>query len=139
MEPDIDVPQLRRDQMLMYNLLGDPATSLAMPRPLKVTIEKKDGTWRWRVQRPNTASTLHVGLRRAPIELPAPATLPNDRDQANAALETANTCFGFEALNAFSPDQAWEGVIDRPGAIRFVAVGGDRLFVHVAELRTDSP
>jgi hypothetical protein len=36
LEDEIDVAKLKRDQVWLYNLLGDPATSISPPRPLEV-------------------------------------------------------------------------------------------------------
>ena len=37
LEPTIDIEKLRRDQALIYALLGDPATRLRLPDPLQVS------------------------------------------------------------------------------------------------------
>ncbi len=40
LEPTIDIEKLRRDQALIYALLGDPATRLRLPDPLQVSAER---------------------------------------------------------------------------------------------------
>ena len=53
----------RRDQVLMYELLGDPATRLRLPEKLQASVEKIDGKWHWRAVKPPRAAQLEVGFR----------------------------------------------------------------------------
>jgi len=52
LEDQINVDKLRRDQMLMYALLGDPATRLHLPDRLRGKIRYVDGKWKWQAHRP---------------------------------------------------------------------------------------
>jgi hypothetical protein len=42
----IDVVKLRRDQMFMYALLGDPAMKMRLPEKLNGTIKRQEDGWR---------------------------------------------------------------------------------------------
>lgn len=133
LEDEINVGKLRHDQMLMYNLLGDPATKLRLPQKLKVKVTPDGDTWRWHVDRPARATRLEVAYRPSPITLPAATTLPADRKAANAALDAANRCFEYCPIASLDADKPWNGTIDTPGMIRFVAMGGDKIFVATCE------
>ncbi len=97
LEKEINVEKLRRDQVLMYALLGDPATRLRLPEPLEASVERTETGWRWRAKRPPGATRLEVGFREA-RELPtSPGKKPASAKEADKAAETANACFAFIA------------------------------------------
>ncbi|HPF41105.1 MAG TPA: C25 family cysteine peptidase [Phycisphaerae bacterium] len=134
LDAEIDVAKLRRDQALMYSILGDPATKLRLPGDLDVILRREGDGWRWRVTPPGGASRLDISIRPTTVQLPASATPPTDRNIANTALDTANRCFAFEPLVTLNADEPWEGVIRKTGDIRFVASGGEYPHVHVETL-----
>jgi hypothetical protein len=135
LEEAIDVAKLRRDQVLMYALLGDPATRLKVPKPLEASVERVDSGWRWRAQRREGARSLAVGHR--PSRLPAAEWTgrPADRQKARAAFEAANAALGFTSLPSPPDDGPWEGTVDRPGLLRLVTVAGGQLYVAVLRLQ----
>lgn len=130
----IDVARLRRDQILMYALLGDPATHMRTPQRLTATVERTGATWTWKAQRPANAVRLHVSYRPATPAWPRRPSGTLDREQANAALERANAALAFEPLPAPAADDPWTGTIDRPGTLRLVAVARDRLYVATLKI-----
>ena len=45
LDGDVDLSRLKQDQVLVYNLMGDPATTIRLPRPLKLEASVgADGT-----------------------------------------------------------------------------------------------
>jgi hypothetical protein len=135
LEKEINVEKLRRDQMLMYALLGDPATRLRLPEPLETSMERTKTGWRWRATRPPGARRLEVGFRK-PQALPAsPDKKPTSAEDADKASETANACFAFTAQPSPPDDGPWEGICDRPGWVRLVAIGPKTLHVAVLKLK----
>jgi len=134
LEKEINVEKLRRDQSLMYALLGDPATLLRLPEPLEASVEKSPAGWRWRAKRPPGATRLEVGYRKPPaVNLPIGAPLVDEK-QANEALAAANAAYAF-AVQPSPPDGApWEGTWERPGWLRLVATGPRTLHVVVLKL-----
>jgi hypothetical protein len=140
LEEDIDVGQLRRDQLLIYALLGDPATRLRLPGSLAAQVERTEGGWRWRVERPEGASRLEVGWRAA-RPLAAASTEGRSRNPRRAfqRYEAANEALEFEAVGSFAADDAWEGAFDRPGDLRFVAEGPAGLRATTARLQDGAP
>ncbi|MCA9256773.1 MAG: hypothetical protein KDA33_14090, partial [Phycisphaerales bacterium] len=134
LEAEIDVAKLRRDQALMYNILGDPATKLRRPGDLNVILKKEGDGWRWRVIPPKDATRLDISIRPTTVQLPTSTTPPTDRNDANAALNSANRCFVFEPIATLKADEPWEGVLRKTGDVRFVASGGDYLRVRVETL-----
>jgi hypothetical protein len=134
LEKEINVEKLRHDQMLMYALLGDPATRLRLPEPLEASVERAGTGWRWRVKRPPGATRLEVGFRK-PQALPvSPGKKPTSAQEADKAAETANAGFAFTAQPSPPNDGPWEGTCDRPGWLRLVAVGPGTLHVAVLKL-----
>jgi hypothetical protein len=133
LEKEIDVAKLRRDQRLLYVLLGDPALRLPLPAPLDATVEKRDGAWRWTARRPEGATRLLVGLRPAQREAPAPPAGADEIALRRAQFEAANAAEGFDPVGEIG-DGPWEGSVDRPGRLRLVALGPDGVAVGTLEL-----
>ncbi len=128
LEPEINVAKLRRDQVLMYAMLGDPATRLRLPEPLEAGIQRTPAGWRWKAKRPAGAVRLEAGFRASRPTLPSWEGLRAGEENAVRAFEAANGAFAFAPLP--SADR-WEGQIDRPGWVRLVATGGDAIYVAV--------
>ncbi len=131
LEEHINVEKLKRDQVLMYNLLGDPAVRLRLPRKLAATLTAELTGCRWRVKRPKNAIRLEVSFRRTPIPLAGPVRLPPNREEANAAMERANACFEFAPVVNLGPSEEWSGACERPGQLRLVAWSPAALYVAV--------
>ena len=135
LEKEINVEKLRRDQVLMYALLGDPATRLRLPEPLEASAARTESGWRWRVKRPAGATHLEVGFRRSQALPLSPDRKPATAAEADKASETANACFAFAAQPSPPDDGPWEGTCARPGWLRFVALGPKTLHVAVLNLK----
>ncbi len=88
------IARLKRDQALMYALLGDPATRLRFPDALEASVERTIDGWMWKAVRPAGAETLAVGLRAvSPRFPPVPAEL--DAAGARALFEKADATIDF--------------------------------------------
>lgn len=135
LEPEINTGKLRRDQILMYALLGDPATRTRLPGALTGKIQRKARGWRWTVQRPAGATRLHVSFRKAGQKLPQRGKV--DQKRASELFQRANATFAFKVLVAPSGEDAWQGTITQPGTLRLVATGPGLLQVKTFELRRD--
>lgn len=134
LEDMIDVEQLRRDQQLMYSLLGDPATRLPLPLPLTAKVSKTSTGWRWHAERPAGAGNLAVTHRpRTPALKPLEKPL-TDAPAARAAALEANRTFVFQPLGEIPADSVWEGRLDQPGTLRLATVVKGRLHVAVFKL-----
>jgi hypothetical protein len=127
LEEKMNVAKLRRDQILMYALLGDPATRLHLPDKLNANVKHLPDGWHWNVDKPKDATRLHVGFRPAGQSFPT-VQMPLQKDAARKRFEQANTTFGFEPLAELAADKAWRGRIDKEGTVRLVAVGRKRTY-----------
>jgi hypothetical protein len=128
LEPEIDVAKLRRDQQLMYALLGDPALRLPLPRPLEATI---DADGHWKATRVEGATELHVAFRSVPRKMPP---LPGkDAATRRLAFAEANQAEGYTARGVLRGDSEWTGRLEERGQLRLVATGPGVLRVAVLE------
>jgi hypothetical protein len=134
LEEKIDVAKLRRDGILMYALLGDPATRLHLPDNLEGKIERLNDGWRWRVDKPKDATRLYVGIRPAGRDFPT-VQLPLEKEAARKRFEQANVTFGFEPLAELTADKPWKGTINKEGILRLVAVGPKCIYVVTFNLK----
>ena len=134
LEKEIDQEKLRRDQVLLYSLLGDPATRLRLPEPLAATVERTAARVGWRVQKPPEATSLEVGFRNRSSTPLLPARKAGDADAADKAAEVANNRFGFQALPSPPRDNVWEGSCTTAGWLRLVASTPKGLYVAVLKL-----
>ncbi|MHC4201397.1 MAG: C25 family cysteine peptidase, partial [Planctomycetota bacterium] len=138
LEGRLDVAKLKRDQVLMYAVLGDPATRLRLPGRLEASVARTASGWRWKVVRPPGATRLVAGVRPAGSSSPR-ATGRLERKRANELLEKANARFGFAPLPAPPEGAPWEGVVGRGDAsrgssLRLVATGPGLIRVAVLKL-----
>jgi hypothetical protein len=140
LEEKMNVQRLRRDHLLLYALLGDPATRLKLPQPLHGRLSRLSGRWQWRIDKPDDATTLYVSFR-PPMERlqsalrkmqsPAasqPAATQAARAAAESAHSAATTLFAFQPVATLGRSDPWEGTWDRPGVLRLVAVGKHSLY-----------
>jgi hypothetical protein len=134
----IDVAKLRRDQMLMYALLGDPATRLKLPQKLPINVERGPAGWRWTAAKPKGAVRLLVGFRPAGGGLP-PALEAVEKTAARRRLAAANAAFGFRPVVSLDATVQWKGTFrnETAGTLRFVAL--DASSIHAASVRLDAP
>jgi hypothetical protein len=138
LEARIDLAKLKRDQILMYAVLGDPATRLRLPGRLGASVTRTDSGWRWKAVRPAGATRLVAGVRPARPAFPKVTGRP-DRKRANELLEKANARFRFAPLPPPAEGAPWEGVVgrkDAPGGslLRLVATGPGLIRVAVLKL-----
>jgi hypothetical protein len=134
LEEKMNVARLRRDQILMYALLGDPATRLHLPDKLGGKIERLDDGWHWQVDKPKDATRLYVGLRPAGQNFPT-AELPLEKEAARKRFDQANATFDFQPLAELAADKAWKGTINKEGTLRFVAVARKRIYAVTFDLK----
>ena len=135
LEPDFNIERLRRDQVLMYALLGDPATPLRLPEPLEARVQRTAAGWNWQVKRPKDATHLDVGYRQSHVLSIAPPEKQKDAIKARAIFEAANAAFAFSPLPSPPNDGPWEGTIDRPGCLRLIATAPKTLYVVALKLQ----
>lgn len=134
LEDEIDVGKLRRDQPRLYAVFGDPALRLPLPAPLEASVEKRDGAWHWKARRPEGATRLLVGFRPTKRDAPAPPAGADEAALLRAKFSAANAAEEFDPLVEIG-EGPWEGSVDRPGRLRLVAVGGDRVAVAALDLK----
>jgi hypothetical protein len=138
LEEKMNVANLRRDQILMYALLGDPATQLNFPDELHAGVEYSAGAWRWDVRKPQGATRLYVSFRPPPWDLP-PRTAQVDKDTARKLFEQANDSFAFKPVAELVPDLPWKGAITEQGTLRLVATGPGQIYAAAFELKSTDP
>jgi hypothetical protein len=141
LEEKMNVARLRRDHLLLYALLGDPATRLKLPQPLHGRLTRRDGRWLWRIDKPADADLLVVSFRppvarpqssirnlQSPVAESRPGTASAGEAAAESAHRAANAVFAFQPLGTLGKDEPWEGTWDRPGVLRLVAVGEHAIY-----------
>ena len=134
LEEQIDESKLRRDQILMYAILGDPAMRLRLPQPLQARVQQTETEWRWQATRPPEATRLEVGFRKMPAFEMSAMPAPTEAAKARKAFNMANSSFDFTTVTLLGQDVPWEGTFDRDGLLRLVASGGGQLHVAVLKL-----
>ncbi len=132
-EKKVDSQKVRRDHILLYALLGDPATKLHMPEPLEYKIEQRDGSWYWKVAKPKGATKLYVEIRPDGQTMPS-IQLALEKESANKNLQLANDTFAFRNIAELSSDQNWEGTTNTPGILRLVAMSPENIYVAAQEI-----
>lgn len=137
---ELDTPQIRKDHLLLYALLGDPATALKRPLPLEVKFTPRGTTLAWKVEQPPAgAKRLLLGHRLPPPPLkPKPENLPED--EAMALFARANAALQFNALDDLAPVSHWEGEVPlKRGTLRLVVETEKALYVatHITTASTE--
>jgi hypothetical protein len=130
------VKDLKADHLLIYNLMGDPATRLFLPDPLEATVKRTAGGWSWSVPKP---ADLPPGAKlliqhRAPLPafgLGAPA---HSRSAGVKLLGDANATLDFRTLQELGSDAPWTGTMAEVGTLRLCVVGSPALQVHAVVL-----
>jgi hypothetical protein len=121
LEAEIDVPELRRDHLLMYALLGDPAIRIPMIEELPFITAPDPANRSWSVKQPDGAKALHVQIRR-PSKPPRIRPSGISPENARRLLEQRNAAWVFETLVVLPAGTRWAGKISDPGRYRWVAV-----------------
>lgn len=134
LEEKMNESTLRRDQILMYTLLGDPATKLHLPDKLEATVKRIDNGWQWEAQKPKGTLKLFAGFRPAGQNFPLVIGNP-DKTTATKLFEQANAIFEFTPIDEINANQAWKGQINKEGILRLVAVGQNCFYVSTFELK----
>jgi len=134
LEENINIAKLRRDQILMYALLGDPATRLHLPEQLHCKIKYSADGWHWDVQKPNDATKLRASFRPEEQSLPT-VVAPLKKTSALKLFHQANDTFAFRPLGEFAIDKAWEGAINEAGTLRLVATGPGQIYTIAFKLK----
>ncbi|MHC4745046.1 MAG: C25 family cysteine peptidase, partial [Planctomycetota bacterium] len=133
LEEKMNVAKLRRDQILMYALLGDPATQLNFPEKLDAEVKYSGGAWRWDARKPEGAGRLYVTLQRPAQDL-RPRTAQVDKDTAHRLFKEANDSFAFKAVGELTSGVPWKGAISEQGTLRLIAAGPGQIHVAAFEL-----
>ena len=132
----LDHKKLRADQILLYALLGDPASRVFLPDRLRGRIDWKEGTCHWQVRKPAGATHLYVGFRPAAVPDVKTGAAPN-RAEALKRLAQANAAFAFKPIGRIGPDAPWKGTIATEGVLRLIAVGPAQ--IHAAAIGLKRP
>jgi hypothetical protein len=136
LEAKLDTPRIRKDHVLLYALLGDPATRLKQPLPLNATFEREGAQWRWTVtDPPHDADHLQIAHRTPP-----PLWKPKAEDLSDTAAlalyREASSALRFRERKDVRSPSSWTGVTEhRRGTLRLVVRAGGRLRVATQEMR----
>jgi hypothetical protein len=63
LDGEIDQVKLRRDQVFMYNILGDPALRLKLPDPMTVEVAPRADGWAWKAAPPPGTKSVRATIR----------------------------------------------------------------------------
>jgi hypothetical protein len=133
LEQKVNAAKIRRDHILLYNLLGDPATLLHMPEPLACKFEQKSDNCHWSAEKPKGALKLYVDFRPDGQSFPQIQS-PLEKDSATKNLQLANDTFDFKPVAELDANKAWEGTINKPGILRLVAISPDNIYVATQKI-----
>ncbi|MCW1913255.1 C25 family cysteine peptidase [Luteolibacter sp. GHJ8] len=101
------VRDLKADHLLIYNLLGDPATQLFLPRPLRAQVLKVEEGWRWTVEKPEGLPAGAKLLVQQRVPLPN-FRLGQPSPEAAGAMQVfreANATLDFRTLRELDSSQ----------------------------------
>jgi len=121
-DENLDIPRLRRDQFLMYAVLGDPAVKLPLPDPLDVACERTDEGWSWHAEKPDGVARLLVSYRPKLQSLIAGQN-PSDKQKVAQLFQQTNQTYAFTPLTELNRNTPWEGKLNKQGTLRLVALG----------------
>lgn len=136
LEPAIDVEKLKRDQLHMYALLGDPATKIRLPKPLEARVSKTTDGWKWSVDPPANATRLVVSHRSATPEVPD-RPVNSDRSFAQSLQTQANDAMCFQVVHELGSQGPWSGKLQAPGQVRLTAYTPGALHVATFNLKAE--
>lgn len=139
LEGGIDQDKLRRDQLFMYNLLGDPATVLRLPSTLTTTLERSGKDWHWKVAELEGITTVSAGIRWQNVN--STNTISRASDANTAALAAQRRYDEFDKRYVYQPlsvdtSKGWQGTTtnEGPGQLRILATGPNAFRVTVLNL-----
>ncbi len=134
LEEHNDVHKLKRDQLFMYAILGDPATRLKLPGKLQVAAKRTDVGWQWTLVEAERTGKLTVGLKRLHPKYPAIKGVSN-REQARMAFRKANGEFVFQSVQQPPLANASQGSVSTNGLLRITVTGPQTFKTAVLRLR----
>jgi len=138
MSQAVDIDAIRTDQATLYELLGDPATTLRIPRTLACDMQANaDGSWNWTVTKPSDAETLFVTFKPIAAAVRQPKDW-NDTAVVQQAFMQANQRLRFQTLAQLPANESWGGKITQPGVLRFVAIGPKQIYAATKTLTPTS-
>jgi hypothetical protein len=113
LEPEINVARLRRDQPLMYNILGDPACRMRFPQPLSLNASCEGGRVTVKADIPTDAKKVCLDVMRP--------QQPNAAGNTTMSAETTDSATRTRRLERFNDRVVRLGLVDTaPGARVFV-------------------
>ena len=128
LEEELDISQVKRDQMLMHALLGDPALRMHLPERLEADLEQTSSGWRWRAKKPEGAERLYVEFRKE-IGAMSASSARSTSSQFGQDFEEAGSQLRFQVLEELDSQANWEGEIQQSGTLRLVAECKSKLYV----------
>ncbi len=134
LEAEIDIPQLKRDHLLMYTLFGDPATKL--PRILPLPL-RRDGA-RISIDPPAGATRLWVSICRPAPPLPHAHRHGAPPEERLALFERRNAAKRFQPLAEIAAGRPWTFQTNEPGQLRLVVAADDHT-LYVATVASAAP
>lgn len=135
LEAELNTPKIRQDHLFLYALLGDPATKLKRPYPLKATFTREGDRWTWSIPNPPVDATrLTVGHRVPPPPLKQrPALL--DREAAMALFADSQKALRFTQRETRAPIHSWKGEAEAArGTLRITVVTPNSVYVATQDL-----
>lgn len=130
------VKDLKADHLLIYNLLGDPATRLFVPGRLEAVVTREDGRWKWSVQKPQASppGAKLIVQHRPPIGTFALGKPASSASSAQDAMDQANGALDFQTITELDPQAEWNGVVSQSGTLRLCLIEGRQMRVFAVEL-----
>ncbi|QJE96666.1 C25 family cysteine peptidase [Luteolibacter luteus] len=115
-----EIRNLKSDHLLIYNLLGDPATRLFVPQTLEAKVVRSREGWTWIVPKPKdlpTGARLIVQhrpeIRSFSFKKPARAATA-----ADDLMRQVNDSLNFKTLSEMSREEEWHGALNEAGSLR---------------------
>jgi hypothetical protein len=130
------VKDLKADHLLIYNLMGDPATRLFLPKPLPAKLSKGNEGWRWTVEKPGD---LPVGAKLLVQQRPQLPSFrlgepPSNAEEAMRMFREANAALNFRTLQELDSSREWSDLIPSSGTLRLCLIRGSEKQVFAAHL-----
>lgn len=128
-----DLVRMRQDHLLMYAVLGDPATRVPLPYRLASNVTANGKGWQWKANKPEDATELHVYVR--PLQQPVQRMRNGLAQQAaRQRFKETNAKFAFKRIAVLSAKEDWSGTVNTPGTLRLIAIAPGKSYVAAADL-----